>query len=72
MATKNTESAADKKTRERGIDVEAVTAFINTIKTKSPENAKILSDRLAAYVDARDEKNRSRESLKAALKFLKG
>lgn len=71
MASK-TDKTEGTKTRERGIDVEAVTAFIKTVQAKSPENAKILSERLARFIDARDEKNTARESLKAAIKFLKG
>ena len=61
-----------KATSERGIDVEAVTKLVDGLKAKSPENSRILSERLARYVDATDEKTAARESLKGALAFLKG
>ena len=72
MAKEKTESAAEKKTRERGIDIEAVTKLAQDIKAKAPENARILLERLARYVDAAGEKVEARESLKAAIKFIKG
>ena len=72
MAKEKTETGAEKNTRERGIDVEAITKLAQDIKAKVPENARILLERLGRYVDASDEKVQARESLKAAVKFIKG
>jgi hypothetical protein len=72
MAKEKTETSTEKKTRERGIDVEAITKLSQDIKAKAPENARILLERLGRYVDASDEKVQARESLKAAIKFIKG
>jgi hypothetical protein len=72
MAKEKTETSTEKKTRERGIDVESVTKLSQDIKAKAPENSRILLERLGRYVDASDEKVQARESLKAAIKFIKG
>ena len=63
---------SETKKRERGIDIDVVSKMIADIKIKSPENARILTERLSRFVDARDEKRDSAKSLKEAIRFLRG
>lgn len=67
-----TTTTATATAKREHINIDAVTALILAVKAKSPENSRILSERLARYVDAKDEKNLALQSLKAAVKFIKG
>lgn len=66
-----TTESKTRKAREC-LDIEGITKMIGEIKTKSPENSRILSERLARFLDATNEKNEARASLRSAYFFIKG
>jgi len=71
MASKTTQSG-EKKKRERGVDVEKITAQIDALKKAGKADlAGILETRLASYVDSADEQRAARKALKEANSFLK-
>jgi hypothetical protein len=71
MKTATTATVEKKVRKARGIDTEKVAALIESIKSKKPEFAKILMDRLQHHVEARDEAKAAASALKSAVDFVK-
>lgn len=71
MAKNTKTEAAVETTKTRGVDLDVATKLVETMKAKSPEMAKILEGKIAAFIDARDEKRKASKELSDAFNFLK-